>query len=172
MSMSIAFLAIMPTNTLTLAGDNYAAHWVSMCNTNNWWCSIDPHFQDRSTSMSFALSAIIPTTTFTSELCDNEDRWLSNVWDLKSLALRWCSFLGWGEKRVLCQLGCDADRYTQCGVTWLSHLVIVKCERLKIVDTPLAFILRMGIWQTAFLHWIIVYNKLYSRYWHPEVYTQ
>jgi hypothetical protein len=36
MSMSIAFLAIMPTNTLTLAGDNYAAHWVSMCNTKNW----------------------------------------------------------------------------------------------------------------------------------------
>ena len=45
--------------------------------------------------------------------CRRTVAWLTKMDGLKSLTLRWRSFLGWGNERVVCPFRYDGDQKTQ-----------------------------------------------------------
>jgi len=77
-----------------------------------------------------------------------------------SFTLQWCSFLGWGNERVIWLFGYNANRSIHFGRMWQCSLLIAECVRLKIVDALLTLTLLTSK-QPSYIQWLYAINRLF-----------
>jgi len=70
------------------------------CKTNNWWRSIDTHFQDGAGTESRLFLPLKAANTSFMDVCNQSPVRLPKMQDQKSLVLSWCTFSGWGRERI------------------------------------------------------------------------
>jgi len=144
MSMSFAFLAIMPTNTFFLAQADNTALWFSNISDFRFWMFRWMSFLGWGNWHVICLFS-----------CNaNQYIFFGRSWQCSPLIVECVRvkivntpvtlILGWGNKFVICLFDYHVDQYNNFQMTRQWSRMIFKCIRLKIVDPPLTLISWVG----------------------------
>jgi hypothetical protein len=122
-------------------------------NTNNRWHSIDAHIQDGTQSVSVVFWTWKAANSSFMNGCNQLSLRLHKMHSQKLLKLRCHSCSEWGSDRVVYCFAKKGCHYVGYRWQWPSQISITVLRRLKIVDTWLTLIFRMGQGACYYYFW-------------------
>ena len=152
--MSLLVFALRVTTTSFLDVCKQSPFRLRRSNAKNCWYSIDAHFQNGTGSVSVLfLPRKAANTSFMNGWNQSPVR-LHKMHGQKSLKLRWRSFSEWGSGRVVHCFAKESCQFIGYGKQRPGYISITVLTRLKIIDTLLTFIFRIGQGAWGYCFWL------------------